>query len=368
MNLADLAQPHVRQLPIYQPGKPIELVAREYGLPLDSICKLASNENPLGPSPHAIADAREALEEVNFYPDGSCHDLRAALTEVFSLKPDQFMFGNGSNDLIELLAHVFINDGVEAVMGAYAFPVYRIVTELMGGKAVPVPMPDMRHDLDAMLRAITERTRVVFLPSTDNPTGTSNTPEEISAFMQRLPEHVVLLFDEAYAEFKIQGMDMRPYIEQGRHVFCTRTFSKLFGLAGLRIGYGYGSSQMIELLNHARQPFSVNRVAQAAAIAALSDVKFIKRTRAVNAMGLLQLYKGFEALGLSYTPSDGNFVLVAVPGAIEAFAFLQARGVIVRPMPPIGDYMRVSVGLEHQNRALLQGLEAWQKQLNESET
>lgn len=359
MSLLKNACPHLERLPVYQPGKPIEQVAREHGIPLDSICKLASNENLLGASPHALEAAEEALAQVHYYPDGGCTELRDALARRYRIKPEQFVFGNGSNDLIELLAHAFITPGSEAVMGEYSFPVYQIVTMLMGGTPVRVPMPDFRHDLDAMVAAITDKTRIIFLPSTNNPTGTSNSAEDVERFIGRLPDHVILLFDEAYAEYTHGCPDLRSQIAEGRPVFCTRTFSKLYGLAGLRIGYGYGSVELVELLNRLRQPFNVNSVAQAAAIAALDDVRFIKRTRETNAMGLMQLYSGFEKLGLKFVASDANFVLVEVPRAEEAFVFLQKRGLIVRPLPAMGNFLRVTVGIELQNHALLRGLNAW---------
>lgn len=357
-------QSQIFDLPVYQPGKPIEAVAREHNLSLDSICKLASNENPLGPSPHAVAAMTDALHSCHYYPDGNCTRLRSALAARFELEPQQFIFGNGSNDLIELLAHVFIGKGVEAVMGQHSFPVYRIVTELMGGNAVMVPMPDFKHDLNALLAAINEHTRVVFLPAINNPTGTSNSADEIHEFMEKLPSHVVLLFDEAYSDYIHGGADMVSFVKAGKPVLCTRTFSKFYGLAGLRIGYGYATQEMVDLLNRARQPFNVNHLAQVAALASLDDLRYLKQTREINRMGLMQLYSGFEALGLSFTPSDGNFVLVQVPEAQKAFDFLQKRGVIVRPILSMGDYLRVSVGLEIHNHALLKGIEVWLDQLN----
>ncbi len=368
MKFSDKAQPQISKLPVYQPGKPIHYVAREHALPIDAIFKLASNENPLGPSPRAVEAMQNALADSHYYPDGACTELRNALATKLGIPANHFIFGNGSNDLIELLAHVFIGKNTEAVMGLYSFPVYKIVTELMGGTAVITPMPDMKHDLNAMLSAITERTRIVFLPSTNNPTGTSNSVEEIEDFLKKLPDHVVVLFDEAYAEYTLGGIDMIPHIHKGKAIFCTRTFSKFYGLAGLRIGYGYASAELIDLLNRARQPFNVNSLAQIAALAALDDVKFLKQTREINTMGLTQLYSGFESLHLKFTPSDGNFVLVNVPRAQEAFEFLQKRGIIVRPVPSMGDYLRISVSIEVQNHALLKALEAWLDYLDKTNT
>lgn len=354
-----LFRPQLATLPVYQPGKPIEAVAREHSLDPAAICKLASNENPLGPSPLAIDAVREALGGLHRYPDGECTELRATLAQRLNLGENQFLFGNGSNELLVLTAQAFLAEGLEAIMGQWAFPVYRIATLMCGATPVCVPMPNMRHDLNALRAAITKRTRIVFLPSTDNPTGTSNTPEEVEHFVKSLPEHVVLVFDEAYAEFVENSPDLRPFIAEGRPILCTRTFSKIYGLAGLRIGYGYAPAALIEGLNRLRAPFNVNTLAQVAAHAALEDHFFIDETRRLNAKGRQQLYAGLDALGLSYTPSDGNFILTAVPQATDAFVFLQKRGIIVRPLPAMGDYLRLSVGTAEQNTAVLEGLAAW---------
>jgi histidinol-phosphate aminotransferase len=359
MTLSALVNPTVLTQPVYEPGKPIEDVARELGLDPAGIIKLASNENPLGPSPLAIAAATKALAQSELYPDGGCFALRQKLAARHGLASEQFVVGNGSNELLELLGHVFLRPGDEVVMGAPAFIVYKLVALLFGARAVEVPLVEHRHDLAALARAITPRTKLVFLPSPNNPTGTANTEAEILAFVRALPEHVVFVFDEAYAEFLDNPPDLRPLIAEGRKVIGLRTFSKIYGLASLRVGYGYASPELASLLNRVRQPFNVNAIGQAAALAALDDEAFVTRTRAANAAGLRQLEAGFTARGLEWVPSVANFLLVKVGDGARGFAELQKRGVIVRPMKPYGmaEWLRVTVGTEAQNARLLTALD-----------
>lgn len=360
MNLSALVNPSVLSQPVYEPGKPIEDVARELGLAPAGIIKLASNENPLGPSPLAVAAATKALAQSELYPDGGCFALRQKLAARHGLAPEQFVVGNGSNELLELLGHVFLRPGDEVVMGAPAFIVYKLVALLFGATPVEVPLVNHRHDLAALARAITPRTKIVFLPSPNNPTGTANTADEIAAFVRALPGHVVFAFDEAYAEFLENPPDLRPLIAEGRKVIGLRTFSKIYGLASLRVGYGYASPELAALLNRVRQPFNVNAIGQAAAIAALDDAAFVEKTRAVNAAGLRQLEAAFSARGLEWVPSVANFMLVKVGDGARFFAGLQKRGVIVRPMKPygMGEWLRVTVGSEAQNMRLLAALDA----------
>jgi histidinol-phosphate aminotransferase len=359
MTLSALVNPTVLTQPVYEPGKPIEDVARELGLDPAGIIKLASNENPLGPSPLAIAAATRALAQSELYPDGGCFALRQKLAARHALAPEQFVVGNGSNEILELLGHVFLRPGDEVVMGAPAFIVYKLVALLFGARAVEVPLVDHRHDLEALARAITPRTKLVFLPSPNNPTGTANTEAEIFAFVRALPEHVVFAFDEAYAEFLDNPPDLRPLIAEGRKVIGLRTFSKIYGLASLRVGYGYASPELAGLLNRVRQPFNVNAIGQAAALAALDDEAFVHRTRATNVAGLRQLEAGFTARGLEWVPSVANFLLVKVGDGARGFVELQKRGVIVRPMKPYGmpEWLRVTVGTEVQNGRLLAALD-----------
>lgn len=358
MNLDALIKPAVRTQPIYEPGKPIEDVARELGLDPAGIIKLASNENPWGPSPLAVAAAKRALEHGELYPDGGCIALREKLAVKWGLRPEQFVVGNGSNEILELLGHVFVGPGDEVVMGAPAFVVYRLVTLLFGGKVVEVPLVNYRHDLKAIAAAITPRTKLVFVCSPNNPTGTANTEEELLAFARALPEHVVAVFDEAYAEFLEKAPDLRSLIAEGRKVVCLRTFSKIYGLASVRVGYGYAGAAMCGLLNRVRQPFNVNAIAQAAALGALDDAEFAAMTARENRAGLAQLEQGFAALGLEIVKSEANFMLVRVGDGLRVFDQLQRRGLIVRPVKSYGmaEWVRVTVGRKEQNEKLLHEL------------
>ncbi len=361
MNSSDLARPHILNQPVYEPGKPIEHVAREFGLDPDEIVKLASNENPLGPSPKAREAASRALEHANFYPDGGCWFLRHKLAEALGARPEQLVFGNGSNEIIELAGHVFLGPDAEAVMGEQSFAVYKLVTLLFNAAPVEVPMPDYKHDLDAMLDAVTDRARMVFLPSPNNPTGTANTAREIDAFVEKLPDHVIFIFDEAYAEYLDDPPDLRPWIKKGKKILCCRTFSKIYGLAGLRLGYGYGPEELIGLLQRAREPFNANAIAQAAALAALDDHAFVEETRRINKAGMAQLENGFNRLGVEFVPSRANFILFKVEDAPAAFQYLQSRGVIIRPIPSLPGHLRATIGTESQNRRLLDALEGFLK-------
>jgi histidinol-phosphate aminotransferase len=355
MKIESLVKPSVLTQPVYEPGKPIEDVARELGLDPAGIIKLASNENPFGPSPRAVEAARSALEHGSVYPDGGCFALRQKLAAVYGLDAGQFVVGNGSNEIIELLGHVLLGPGDEVVMGVPAFAVYKLVVLLFGARPVEVPLVNFRHDLAAMARAVTPRTKLVFLPSPNNPTGTANTEAEIAAFVRGLPEHVVFAFDEAYAEFLEAPPDLRPFIREGRKVICLRTFSKIHGLASLRMGYGYASTEFITLLNRVRQPFNANAIGQAAALAALDDREFTQKCAKENRAGLRQLEAGFLALGLEFVPSVANFILVKVGDGARVFEALQQRGVIVRPLKPYGlpEWLRVTVGQREQNDRVL---------------
>jgi histidinol-phosphate aminotransferase len=360
MNFESLAKPAVLTQPMYEPGKPIEYVARELGLDPAGIIKLASNENPFGPSPLAVAAARRALEHGELYPDGGCFELRHKLAAARGLRADQFVIGNGSNEIIELLGHVFLGPGDEVVMANPAFVVYKLVTLLFGAKAVEVPLRDWRHDLAAMTAAITPATKLVCVCTPNNPTGTANTEAELFAFVRGLPDHVVAVIDEAYAEFLENPPDLRPLIAEGRKVVCLRTFSKIYGLASLRIGYGYGSPEVAALLNRVRQPFNVNAIAQSAALAALDDGEFAARCARENRAGLAQLEAGCRKLGLETVPSVANFLLVRVGDGGRVFDALQRRGVIVRPVKSYGlpEWIRVTVGSAAQNERVLRELAA----------
>jgi histidinol-phosphate aminotransferase len=360
MSLQKWVKPSVLSQPTYEPGKPIEEVARELGLDPAGIIKIASNENPFGPSPRAMEAASRALRQAALYPDGGCFELRRKLAARFSLAPDQFIIGNGSNEIIELLGHVFLGPGDDVVMGNPAFVVYKLVAALFGARPIEVPLLKHRHDLGHLLAAITPRTKLIFLPSPNNPTGTANTVEEIFTFVRALPEHVVFVYDEAYAEYVEQAPDLRPLIAEGRSVICLRTFSKIYGLASLRVGYGYTNAELAALLNRVRQPFNVNAIGQAAAIAALDDHEFTQRCIRENRAGLIQLEAGFRKLWLEFVPSEANFLMVQVGDGAAVFEALQRRGVIVRPLRPYGmaNWIRVTVGTAEQNERLLRELEA----------
>ena len=358
MRLESLVKPGVLAQPVYEPGRPIEDVARELGIDPAGIIKLASNENPLGPSPRALDAAREALLHGELYPDGACFALRQKLAQAYGLSPAQFVVGNGSNEILELLGHVLLGPGDEAVMGAPAFVVYKLVAMLFGAKPVEVPLDGFRHDLKAMARAVTPRTKIVFVASPNNPTGTPNGEAEILDFARSLPEHVVLAYDEAYAEYQDNPPDLRPLIREGRPVVCLRTFSKIYGLASLRVGYGYAAEEFAALLNRVRQPFNVNAIGQAAAVGALDDRAFVERCRRENRAGLGQLQAGLDSLGLAWAPSTANFLLVKVGDGAGWFEALQRRGVIVRPLKPykLPVWLRITVGTREQNERVLEGL------------
>lgn len=360
MKLETLVNPCVLTQPVYEPGKPIEDVARELGLDPATIIKLASNENPFGPSPLGKAAALRALEQSELYPDGGCVALRAKLAKTYGFEPNQFVIGNGSNELIELLGHVFLQPGDEVVLGHPSFAVYKLVALLFGAKPIEVPLVNHTHDLAALAAAVTPRTKLVFVPSPNNPMGTANTEAELLAFARALPEHVVFVFDEAYAEYLDNPPDLRPLIREGRKVVCLRTFSKIYGLAALRVGFGYASSELAGLLTRVRQPFNANALGQAAALAALDDHGFIQNCVRENRAGLALLEAGFRALGLEIVPSVANFLLVRVGDGARVFMELQKRGVIVRPMRPYGmpEWLRVTVGTSAQNERLLATLAA----------
>ena len=356
MNYAELANAGVHEQPVYEPGKPIGYVAQEFGLEPAQIAKLASNENPFGASPKALAAAQASLKSAHLYPDGGCGELRAAIAAVRGVDEDTIIVGNGSNEIIELLGHAFLRPGLEVVMGEQAFIVYKLVTKLFGATPVEVPMLDFGHNLKAMRAAVTDRTRLLFVASPNNPTGMANSEADLIELAESLPEHVILCLDEAYAEYLESSPDLRLQIETGRKVFCLRTFSKIYGLGGLRVGYGYGDSKLIQLLQRVRQPFNVSSVAQAAATAALSDHGFLDMCRSANEAGRKQLVDGMEALGYATIGGQANFVLSMVGDGGAFFKALQLRGIIVRPLAPYGmaEFVRITIGTVTENERLLE--------------
>ncbi|MDP6629958.1 MAG: histidinol-phosphate transaminase [Kiritimatiellia bacterium] len=360
-SFAELANPWVQDLVVYEPGRPIEEVARELGFtnPGD-IIKLASNENALGPSPLAVQAMRGAAETMHLYPDGGTFTLRQALAAHLDVDPAQILPGTGSNELIELLGHAFLGEGTNIVMSRQAFVVYRLVANAARAATIAVPMTDFRHDLMAMLDAITPETKIVFIANPNNPTGTMVSQAEIDRFMDAVPNDVIVCFDEAYVELLDPGQqpDVLQYVRAGRNVVVLRTFSKAYGLAGLRMGYAVAPEPCSALLNSVRQPFNVNAMAQVAARAALADEDHIERTRRLVSDGIAQFEAGFKALGLAWVPTVVNFVLVEVGAGRETFVALQKEGVITRPMDGYGlpGHIRITIGTREENEKCLLAL------------
>jgi len=360
MNLCDLAPSYIRDIAPYQPGKPISELERELGI--SNIIKLASNENPLGTSPR-VADAIDhAVAELALYPDGNGFELKSALCRKFGLRMDQLVLGNGSNDVLELAARAFLYPGLSAVFSQHAFAVYPLVTQAMGARCIEVPAKNFGHDLDAMLAAIDTTTRLVFIANPNNPTGTFIDGAVVESFIGKVPANVLVILDEAYTEYL--PADKRPnsfaWLERFPNLIITRTFSKAYGLAGLRVGFAATNPSLADMMNRVRQPFNVNALAQAAALAALEDEDFLARSYALNQAGLTQLTQGFKRLGLEYIPSFGNFVSVRVGSAAAVYQKLLRAGVIVRPVASYGmpEYLRVTTGLFDQNQKFLAALEA----------
>ena len=360
-SLRDLAPPNVRAIAPYVPGKPISETARELGMPEETILKMASNENPLGPSPKALAAFRGALGELNYYPDGSGYELKRVLAARLSVSPESFVLGNGSNDVLELVGRAFLRPGDSAVYSQHAFMVYPLVVQAIGATGIEVPARAFGNDLAALARAVREDTRIVFLANPNNPTGTFSPWDEIEAFAKALPPGVLLVLDEAYGEYLPDELASPTTRWLGRfpNLVVSRTLSKAYGLAGLRVGYGVAHPEVAEIMNRVRQPFNVNHLAMVAACAALGDHEFISRSREVNAAGLAQLARGFDRLGLQYIASRANFITVRIGSrAQQVYRALLAAGVIVRPISGYGlpEHLRVTVGLPEQNERFLSAL------------
>jgi histidinol-phosphate aminotransferase len=361
LSIADIANRELLDLVPYEPGKPIDDVARELGLDPTSIIKLASNENPLGPSPLAVAAMRQALETAHFYPDGGGFHLRNAIAKSFNMGRENVVLGNGSNEIIELLFHTFTRPGIhEIVTPRHAFAVYTLMAQLFGVHAIVVDDVDFTPDLPAMLRAVTPQTRLIFLASPNNPTGTRVGNEALDAFLRELPPHVIAVLDEAYYEFLDNPPDTVNHVRQGGRVVLMRTFSKIQGLAGLRIGYGLAPAEIANLLQRARQPFNANSIAQAGAMAGLADVEHQRKTKAITDEGRRVIEDAFARMGLKYVPSSANFVLVHVGDGGEVFKRLMKKGIIVRSMVSyhLPEYIRVSIGTPEQNARFLAELPA----------
>jgi histidinol-phosphate aminotransferase len=352
--------PFIKNLPVYQPGRPIEEVARELGLPADGIIKLASNENPFGPSPLAVAAMQKALASVNLYPDGNAFYLKQKLATKLGVEPANLIPGNGSNEIIEFVGHALLTPGTDVVVSQYCFAVYPIVTALFGANLITVPATHYGHDLPAMLRAITPRTRIVFVANPNNPTGTRAPREEIIRFVNDVPGDVLLVMDEAYIDFLDDPLDLIPLVRQGArpNLILMRTFSKIYGLAGLRIGYGIGNPEFVAVLEKIRQPFNINLLAQTAALAALDDAEHVRKTRLNNFAGLKFFEQAFRNLKLEFIPSAANFILVRVGDGRKVFEAMQRQGVIVRPMGgyQLPEWIRISIGTPQENGRCLDSL------------
>jgi len=360
-----LAAPGVQALQPYLPGKPVAELEREYGI--SNAIKLASNENPFGPGPLALAAAREVLQDLSRYPEGSAWLLAEKLAGKHQLARDCITLGNGSNDVLDIIARVFLTPAHEAVFSQYAFAVYPIAVQAVGAKARIAPAHDgsrgsaCGHDLDAMSSLVGPDTRLVFIANPNNPTGTWLESDALETFIANLPAHVMVVVDEAYFEYvdKASYPDTSTWLERFPNLIVTRTFSKAYGLAGLRIGYALSHPDVAGLLNRVRQPFNVNTVAQAAALAALDDVEHLQQSIRSNREGMEQLVSGFQKLGLAYIESAGNFVAVNTGRGLERYEALLQQGVIVRPVANYGmpGHLRVTVGRADENARLLAALE-----------
>ena len=357
-----LAQPGVQKLSPYVPGKPVDELARELNLDPAKIVKLASNENPLGPSAKVLEAIRGELAEMTRYPDGNGFELKSKLAARCGVTTAQVTLGNGSNGILDLVARAYLAPGLNAVFSQYAFAVYPISTQAVGAEGRAVPAKDWGHDLEAMLAAIDASTRVVFIANPNNPTGTWFGPDALEQFLSRVPENVLVVLDEAYIEYA-EGDELPDglaYLARYPNLLVSRTFSKAYGLAGLRVGFAVAQPALTDLLNRVRQPFNVNTLAQAAAVAALGDAAYLQQAYSLNKAGKAQLCAAFEALKLRYVPSYGNFVLVHVGDAPRINLELLKRGVIVRPVAGDGlpEWLRVSIGLPEENQRFIDALGA----------
>jgi histidinol-phosphate aminotransferase len=359
-DICDLAPQYIRVIAPYQPGKPISELARELGLEEAGIIKLASNENPLGIGPMAKRAIETAIADLGRYPDGNGFALKHALSRRHRVAQECIVLGNGSNDVLEMAARAFLTPGLEAVYSQHAFAVYPLAVQAVGATGVEVPAKDYGHDLAAMRRAVTAKTRLMFVANPNNPTGTLVPPRELEAFIADLPRDVLLVLDEAYSEYLPDELksDSNGWLARYPNLVVTRTFSKVYGLAGLRVGYAFASAGVADLINRVRQPFNVNSLGLAAATAALDDEAFVRKSHELNRTGMLQVTDGLKKLGLEYIPSFGNFVSFRVKDAAGVFQKLLKAGVIVRPIASYGmpQHLRVTIGLESENRRFLESL------------
>jgi histidinol-phosphate aminotransferase len=360
MDLCEQSPSYIRAIAPYQPGKPISELAREMGLKEKNIIKLASNENPLGVSPKAKSAIKKAIAELGRYPDGNAFELKAALAKRYRVPEDCIVVGNGSNDLLEMAAAVFLAPGRSAVYSQHCFAVYPLATQSRGARGIVVPAKDFGHDLRAMLAAIAPDTRLVFIANPNNPTGTFVPGAELEDFIARVPRETAVIVDEAYTDYLPRELryDSVAWLAKYPNFILTRTFSKVYGLAGLRVGFGFMQPALADLLNRVRQPFNVNSLALAAATAALDDRKFVARSTKMNRAGLVKLERALKRLGLATIPSCANFVTFQVARAKAIYEKLLRRGVIVRPLAgyDMPEHLRVTVGTPKENEKFLEAL------------
>jgi histidinol-phosphate aminotransferase len=361
MPICDLAPPYIRGIAPYQPGKPISELAREMGLDPASIIKLASNENPLGVSPLAMVAIKNVLGELSRYPDGNGFELKRALSARYGVAEERIVLGNGSNDVLELAARAFLTPGDSALYSQHAFAVYPLAVQAIGATGIEVPARDFGHDPEAMLRAVRSNTRLVFIANPNNPTGTMIQATRLEAFLAAVPEQVLVVLDEAYNEYVPPEfrIDTVAWLDRFPNLMLTRTFSKVYGLAGLRVGYAFAAPGVADVMNRVRQPFNVNSVSLAAAAAALDDTEFVRQSFELNHRGMRQITDGLARLGIEYIRSYGNFVSFKVKAAASVYQSLLKLGVIVRPIASYGmpDYLRVTIGLESENARFVESLE-----------
>ena len=351
----DLANPQLRDLAVYEPGKPIEETARELGVDPSVIIKLASNENPLGPSPKALQAMHAALENAHLYPDGSGFYLIKAIAAKLAVAPANVILGNGSNEVIEFLGHAFLNPGDDIITCQYAFIVYKLLATAFGVRTIETPSPDYQQNLDATLEAITPKTRLIFIPNPNNPTGTLISQSAIADFMSRVPDSIPVIFDEAYFEFLDEPPDTLPFVREGRNVVVLRTFSKIHGLAGLRLGYAIAPPEIIEVLHKTRQPFNVNSIALTGALTALDDEAHLRQTKEVVDEGRAYLQEQFAEMQIAFVPAVANFLMVNVGDGCAVFEKLLQRKIIVRPLKgyALPEWVRISVGTMEENKKLI---------------
>jgi histidinol-phosphate aminotransferase len=363
IDLCELSPSYVRSIAPYQPGKPISELAREMNLDEAGIVKLASNENPRGIGPRTRAAIEAAIGDIARYPDGNGFELKQALAKRYGVDMGSIVLGNGSNDVLELVALAFLGPGRAAVFSQHCFAVYPLATQARGARSIAVPAKNYGHDLDAMARAVDDETYVAWIANPNNPTGTYARGDEIEAFLRRVPERVLVVLDEAYNEYLPHDLkaDSARWLKRHPNLVITRTFSKAYGLAGLRVGYALAHPSVADIMNRVRQPFNVNSMALTAAVAALDDMEFVARSYAENLQGMRQIEEGARALKLDFIPSFGNFITVRVGKAAEIYKRLLRRGVIVRPVAGgygLPEHLRITIGTQQENDKFLGALAA----------